>query len=340
MEDFTMKNSMTILLAGSFLVLTVFSAVPSLAAPLPASAVPALAEIAKPSLPQSLQASAKPQQQCSGPCHYDRATIAKMARGQRQVLLTFDDGPNPRTTPQVLDVLRQHHAKAVFFILGSNAKKHPELVKRIANEGHVLGNHSFHHPYLTKLPPERIRQEIVATNLIIEEITGVRPTLFRPPYGAINRSVMAVLQQEGMSMMLWNLDPADWRYRNSDRAVSILSRQMKLDTGGKGGIVILHDTVPATIPTLADLLTVLRQHRFAVVAFDSFGQDKQRMWPTRDFVVLRHAFPRKLHAKVLAPTHPLAAVFMPKPVKPLNTVRLLQAKKLGTLRHTLLCLNL
>src|SRR5205807_6749950 len=106
------------------------------------------------------------------------------AGGEHQVAITFDDGPDPQWTPKILDILKTANAKAAFFLVGVNAEKYPGLVRRIVNEGHEIGNHTYYHPNLALAWPEHVRLELNATQLLIESITGRATTLFRPPYAA------------------------------------------------------------------------------------------------------------------------------------------------------------
>src|SRR5207302_709909 len=109
------------------------------------------------------------------------------AGGPHQVALTFDDGPDPKWTPQVLDILKAYNVKAAFFLVGANAEEYPALVRRIVAEGHEIGNHTYYHPNLALCWPEHVRVELNATELLLETITGRSTTLFRPPYAAASR---------------------------------------------------------------------------------------------------------------------------------------------------------
>src|SRR6185437_769341 len=114
------------------------------------------------------------------------------------VYLTFDDGPDPHTTPALLDLLEEQDLKATFFLVGKNCRKHPELVKRIHDGGHTLGNHTFHHLWLPGLPTGIINAEIVGTNKIIEDITGTTPHVFRPPFGVMDHRAARCLKENDM----------------------------------------------------------------------------------------------------------------------------------------------
>ncbi|MBF0545207.1 MAG: polysaccharide deacetylase family protein [Candidatus Riflebacteria bacterium] len=188
---------------------------------------------------------------------YNQKYIQRTLGKNKQIILTFDDGPHPVNTPYILDVLKKLHVKAIFFVVGMNAKKYPELVKRIASEGHIIGNHTFYHLNLRHYSTERILKEIHETNDLVYSLTGIRPTLFRPPYGALNKKTIDVLRNEGMSIMLWSVDPGDWRNRNMNKTMANLRRQLAMNSGGRGGIVLMHDTLPSSAHALEPFLQAL-----------------------------------------------------------------------------------
>src|SRR3954471_15062973 len=143
--------------------------------------------------------------------------------GEHQVALTFDDGPDPKWTPQVLDILKARGVKAAFFLVGVNAEKYPDLVRRIVAEGHEIGNHSYYHPNLAICWPEHVRVELNATQLLIETITGRSTTLFRPPYAAdtspskiTELAPLQLAQDLGYLVVLENIDPQDWARPGAD----------------------------------------------------------------------------------------------------------------------------
>lgn len=129
--------------------------------------------------------------------------------GTRSVWLTFDDGPKPATTAKVLDILSAHGITAVFFVIGKQAALHPEIIKRIAREGHRIGNHTYGHPKLTTLTRAQVKSELVRTEQLIKPyMTGRK--LFRPPYGAHNAMVDDVVAGLGYRTVIWNVDTVDW----------------------------------------------------------------------------------------------------------------------------------
>jgi len=165
------------------------------------------------------------------------------AGGEHQVAITFDDGPDPDWTPQILDILKAANVKAAFFLVGVNAERYPGLVRRIVNEGHEIGNHTYYHPNLALAWPEHVRLELNATQLLIETITGRATTLFRPPYAADTQpsSVselmpLQIAQELNYLVVLENIDPQDWAKPGADIIVQRVKQQRR-----DGSIILLHD---------------------------------------------------------------------------------------------------
>ena len=165
------------------------------------------------------------------------------AGGEHQVAITFDDGPDPRWTPKVLDLLKAANVKATFFVVGVNAERYPALVRRIVNEGHEIGNHTYYHPNLALCWPEHIRLELNATQLLIETITGRATTLFRPPYasdtgptGLSELAPLKIAEDLNYLVVLENIDPQDWAKPGAD----IILRRIKQQRHD-GNVILLHD---------------------------------------------------------------------------------------------------
>src|SRR6266516_2430623 len=165
------------------------------------------------------------------------------AGGEHQVAITFDDGPDPRWTPQILDILKAANVKAAFFLVGVNAERYPGLVRRIVNEGHEIGNHTYYHPNLALCWPEHIRLELNATQLLLETITGRATTLFRPPYasdtGPTQLSELAPLKiAEDLNylVVLEDIDPQDWAKPGADVILQRVKQQRH-----DGSVILLHD---------------------------------------------------------------------------------------------------
>ncbi len=155
--------------------------------------------------------------------------------GSRSVVLTFDDGPAPPFTEQILDILAQHKISATFFLCGKNVERHPEIARRILREGHTIGNHTHSHPFLCPRSRRFIAGEIDRAQEVIERVTGVRPTLFRPPYGARWFGLMPILRQRGLTMVMWSVAGFDWKYR-TQAIIKATRRRLH-----PGAVVLLHD---------------------------------------------------------------------------------------------------
>ncbi|MGG0275857.1 peptidoglycan-N-acetylglucosamine deacetylase [Bacillus rhizoplanae] len=133
-----------------------------------------------------------------------------------EVALTFDDGPDLLYTPQVLDKLKKHSVKATFFLLGENAERYPEVVKRIVNEGHIVGNHTYNHPNLAKVSDEQYHEQILKTENILQKLIGYSPKLFRPPYGIINEDQVKWATEQNFMIIQWSVDTLDWKGLNAE----------------------------------------------------------------------------------------------------------------------------
>ncbi|MEU3252460.1 polysaccharide deacetylase family protein [Streptomyces sp. NPDC006997] len=165
-----------------------------------------------------------------------RAPLLRVSGLGRTVVLTFDDGPDPRYTPAILDTLGEYDVRAMFFVCGEMATAHRDLLARMADEGHVVGNHTWSHPLLTRLRRSRIRAEMERTSDVIEEAWGDRPEWFRAPYGAWNRAAFQLGAELGMEPLAWTVDTLDW---TSPGARTIVSR---VEDGAAPGVVVLsHD---------------------------------------------------------------------------------------------------
>ena len=179
--------------------------------------------------------------------------------GNKVIALTFDDGPGPYTA-HLLDVLDQYGAKATFFLIGSKVSSQANVVRSIHARGHQLGNHSWSHPELPKLPVDQIAGEIDRTNNAIKQATGVTPAILRPPYGAVNGVVLEQLRLRGMSSILWSVDTRDWADRNSD---IVCSRAV---AGARpGAVILMHDIHQTSVSAVPCILSALKQQGYSFV---------------------------------------------------------------------------
>lgn len=128
-----------------------------------------------------------------------------------KVSLTFDDGPDPNYTPEVLDILDRYDVKATFFVIGSNVRLHPEILEDIRERGHVVAHHSVTHPQLDKVSPAKLEEEITLGTKLIEDVLDEKPTCLRPPYGARNSRVDERVRANGMEVLMWQVDTNDWK---------------------------------------------------------------------------------------------------------------------------------
>lgn len=193
-------------------------------------------------------------------------TIKTKGPRRKHIALTFDDVPDPRFTPQVLDVLRKHHVKATFFIVGSRAAKHPDLVKRIIREGHAVGNHSYNHPQFGKISVNEFRSQIIRTENIIDALAGYKPRLIRPPYGDINEQQLQWAKAHGYKLVNWNVDSLDWRGLPKSQV-----RNNIVSHAGKGAIILQHggggrgSNLRGTIQALPEVISIMRKRGYTFV---------------------------------------------------------------------------
>jgi len=171
---------------------------------------------------------------------FGQSLIAPMRPGE--LTLTFDDGPNPAWTPRLLDILAHHDVRATFFMVGSYATAEPELVRRIAAAGHLIGNHSWSHPNLALTSIDRVRNELAKTSEVLEDIVGAPVSFFRPPFGARRPSVLRIARSLGMVPVLWNAMTSDWSEQSAEAIVKRLTHSVdRLEARGWAANIVLHD---------------------------------------------------------------------------------------------------
>ncbi|MCP2343723.1 polysaccharide deacetylase family protein [Actinomadura rupiterrae] len=183
------------------------------------------------------------------------------------IALTFDDGP-VSGTDKLLKILAKRHVRATFFLVGQNAKAHPDLVRKELAAGHEVGNHSYTHADLTRLSSAGIKSEITKTQTAIRKASGFTPHLLRPPYGSTNSRVAAVTKRLGMPQIIWAVDPLDWRDRNS---ATVERRVIK--AARPGYIVLMHDIHPTTVNAVPTILSRLAAKGYVFVTVSElFGR--------------------------------------------------------------------
>lgn len=180
---------------------------------------------------------------------------------EQMVSLTFDDGPNPKTTPLILNILKKYSAKATFFILGQNIAGNEEIIRRMVAEGHEVANHSWSHPNFTKLTPVQIKQEVEKTQAALEQITGQRPLMVRPPYGAVNQTVMNAMN---LPAIYWSVDSLDWKTRDPKAILEVIKANTR-----SGSIVLLHDIHQPTVESIEPVIQHLQEQGYKLGTLSS-----------------------------------------------------------------------
>ena len=180
------------------------------------------------------------------------------------IAITFDDGPHPILTPLLLDALDERGIKATFFLLGIEVDRYPEIVARMYQEGHSIGNHSYRHPRFIDISRQGIINEIESTNRSIKAATGgSTPTLLRPPYGARNNMVLDVAREMDMSVVLWSVDPRDWSHRNAP-----MVRDIIVSYATDGSVVLLHDIHETSIEAAVMAIDKLLERGYVFVTVE------------------------------------------------------------------------
>lgn len=178
---------------------------------------------------------------------------------KKKVALTFDDGPG-ESTKKLLDGLKERNVRATFFVTGSNAEKYPELIKRMSDEGHIVGNHTYSHCQLTCLSCANALDEIEKTNSIIETITGIRPTYLRPPFGECTKSVK---NETNMFSILWDVDPLDWKVQNTETVIKNITEKVQ-----EGDIILLHDIFETSVDAALAVIDTLSMENYEFITVD------------------------------------------------------------------------
>ncbi len=211
------------------------------------------------------------------PLSFQGETIeaAKLTPEQKVIALTFDDGPWPESTAQVLDILKQNQIKGTFFLIGQNVKNYPALVKREIAEGHVIGNHTWHHWY-QYLNPQAAAYEIVHTADLIYQVTGIKTNLFRPPGGIMHNGVADYARNSKYAIILWSSDSVDYSRPAVPKLINNVFRKAK-----PGGIVLMHDgggNRSKTVQALPEIIANFRKQGYTFVTIPELleMQDKDK----------------------------------------------------------------
>jgi peptidoglycan/xylan/chitin deacetylase (PgdA/CDA1 family) len=188
-----------------------------------------------------------------------------------EIALSFDDGPNPPYTSQVLDVLSSYHVQATFFVIGIRVTYYPDLVRQGYEQGNAIGNHTWTHPELTRLSADDVFSQLQQTSNEIKSVIGSAPTVFRPPYEEYNASVQSIAASLGLSTVLWNVDPRDWALPGTNAIIANV-----LNNVHDGSIIEMHDgggNRGETVAALPTIITTLEQRGFRFVTIPRLIED-------------------------------------------------------------------
>lgn len=192
----------------------------------------------------------------------DRPALWNSVNTSRKVVaLTYDDGPHAKLTPQLLDILKRENVRATFFVLGSLVEAYPQIVQRMAAEGHEVANHTWDHPRLPSLSAEKLDRQIRETTAIIEKNTGQKVTIMRPTYGLYNERVKNdLLEKYRLDMILWSVDPNDWKKPGANTVARRL-----IEGAHPGAILLAHDIHPGTIQATPKAIAGLKAKGYEFV---------------------------------------------------------------------------
>jgi peptidoglycan/xylan/chitin deacetylase (PgdA/CDA1 family) len=196
--------------------------------------------------------------------YHVRALCSNKRAAGKKIAITFDDGPTPETN-KILDVLQQKGIKATFFCIGSQIEKHPEILQRIASEGHTIGNHTYSHSTrFGFLSTAEIGGELQLTDKLIKDNSGLKTKLFRPPYGVSSPYVARALRSSGHTVIGWKIRSLDAIIKDEARILRRIKSRL-----APGSIILLHDTSLKTVHVLEQLLVLLQQDNYEMVTVDS-----------------------------------------------------------------------
>jgi peptidoglycan/xylan/chitin deacetylase (PgdA/CDA1 family) len=199
---------------------------------------------------------------------------AKLARGNprvRSAALTFDDGPHPYFTPRLLAILGRYNLRATFFVIGHMAEAYPDLIRAERQAGHCIGNHTYHHVNLTKIPLDEVQTEWQACNDVVKSIVGLQMKFCRPPGGDYDRDVIAGAADCGLTTVLWTDDPGDY----ADPGSKVIEART-LQRIGSGGIILLHDGVQETLDVLPQIIEHVKSRGFEFQTVEEMAADTLR----------------------------------------------------------------
>lgn len=207
------------------------------------------------------QSSLKRQQTASTAVAAETAEDADLLEEEiRRIAITFDDGPHPKYTEQLLDGLKERGVHATFFVTGEHAELHPDVIKRMQEEGHLIGNHTYSHIQLRSSNQDQFKEELIRTNQVIKDITGEDTIYVRPPYGSWDKSFE---QELNMIPVLWTIDPLDWCSSDASCVVSRVTVKAK-----ENDIILLHDYYDTSVKAALEIVDELMEEGYTFVTVE------------------------------------------------------------------------
>ncbi len=197
------------------------------------------------------------------------ANLSEAQPRKKKIAITFDDGPHPVYTLKLLDGLAQRNVKATFFIIGESAERYPEVIKRIYDEGHLIGNHTYSHVQLTCISSTRAIEEIRKTNDIVASITGETVRYIRPPFGLYNKTLAA---SSNLIPILWTVDPRDWSVLNTNSVVSHVVKKVK-----ENDVILLHDIFDTSVDAALQIIDILLEQGYTFVTVDELKESNPKI---------------------------------------------------------------
>jgi peptidoglycan-N-acetylglucosamine deacetylase len=191
-------------------------------------------------------------------------SICKAETNDKILALTFDDGPDPVKTPLILEVLKQYHVKATFFVIGKKIKGSEPVLLKIKEEGHLIANHSFSHSYFFDFfSTQKVTEDLMAANKEIKTVTGITPVLFRPPYGVTNPNIAKAVAKLKLSSIGWNVRSLDTVIQDSEKLYKRVTSRIQ-----PGSILLFHDTGSNTLEALKQVILFAKNNGYTIVALD------------------------------------------------------------------------
>ncbi|HQE06208.1 MAG: polysaccharide deacetylase family protein [Tepidanaerobacteraceae bacterium] len=210
---------------------------------------------------------------------YPELFIASGDSEEKKVALTFDDGPDDIFTPQILDVLKEKNVKATFFVIGKRAEGYPKVMRRIVDESHLVGNHTWSHPNIMKISLEDAKQEVLKTEKLLKSYcddSADRIKIFRSPYGSIDPERVEFISNIGYKIIAWNVDSLDWKGLSAEEVKTNV-----LENVTEGSIILQHsaggegEDLSGSVEALPEIIDVLKEEGFEFVTIDEILKDKQ-----------------------------------------------------------------